>query len=111
MPPEVIGTRPRNGCLKAGANRLKGIEGDTRLPPQSTGRAIDEYRLSLLWSSDRSHSEVRIGLRPDGAREGANAGQDFFAYSTNYLIDVENAIIVEATTAIRQAAKRMMSVR
>jgi len=41
-------------------------------------------------------------------------GQAFFAYSTNYLVDVENAIIVdvEATTAIRQAevlaAKRMI---
>jgi hypothetical protein len=45
---------------------------------------------------------------------GAHDGQAFFAYSTNYLIDVENAIIVdvEPTTAIRQAevigAKRMI---
>jgi Transposase DDE domain len=45
---------------------------------------------------------------------GARGGQAFFAYSTNYLIDVENAIIVdvEATTVIRQAevvaAKRMI---
>ena len=45
---------------------------------------------------------------------GAHGGQAYFAYSTNYLIDVENAIIVdvEATTAIRQAevlaAKRMI---
>src|SRR5438094_10529367 len=43
----------------------------------------------------------------------AHRGPAFFAYSNNYLIDVENAIIVdvEATTAIRQAemtaAKRM----
>ena len=45
---------------------------------------------------------------------GAHGGQAFFGYSTNYLIDVENAVIVdvEATTAIRQAevlaAKRMI---
>jgi Transposase DDE domain len=45
---------------------------------------------------------------------GAHGGQAFFAYSTNYLIDVENAIIVdvEPTAAIRQAevlaAKRMI---
>jgi hypothetical protein len=45
---------------------------------------------------------------------GAHGGQAFFAYSTNYLIDVEHAIIVdvEATTAIRQAevlaARRMI---
>src|SRR5208282_6514103 len=36
---------------------------------------------------------------------GAHGGQAFFAYSTNYLIDADNAIIVdvEATIAIRQA--------
>ena len=45
---------------------------------------------------------------------GAHGGQAFFAYSTNYLIDVDNGVIVdvEATTAIRQAevlaAKRMI---
>ena len=45
---------------------------------------------------------------------GADGGQAFFAYSTNYLIDVDNAIIVdvEPTTASRRAevtaAKRMI---
>jgi len=45
---------------------------------------------------------------------GANGGLAFFAYSANYLVDLDNAIIVdvEATTAIRQAevtaAKRMI---
>ena len=36
---------------------------------------------------------------------GAHGWQAFFAYSTNYLIDLDHAIIVdvEATTAIRQA--------
>jgi hypothetical protein len=44
----------------------------------------------------------------------AHRGPAFFAYSANYLIDVDHAIIVdvEATTAIRQAevtaAKRMI---
>ena len=56
-----------------------------------------------------SHRPIR---RRDGP--GPHGGQAFFAYSTNYLIDVDNAIIVdvEATTAIRQAevlaAKRMI---
>ena len=36
---------------------------------------------------------------------GANGGLAFFAYCTNYLIDLKHAVIVdvEATTAIRQA--------
>src|ERR1044071_4440201 len=46
---------------------------------------------------------------------GAHGGQAFFAYTANYLIDLDHAIIVdvEATTAIRQAevtaAKRMIA--
>ena len=46
--------------------------------------------------------------------DGSPWRASLFAYSTNYLIDVDNAIIVdvEATTAIRQAevlaAKRMI---
>ncbi|MGY2990017.1 hypothetical protein ACVI1K_007364 [Bradyrhizobium sp. USDA 4508] len=65
-------------------------------------------------SRDRGHPEVHIALRSGGALDGAHGGQAFFAYSTNYLVDIENAIIVdvEATTAIRQAevlaAKRMI---
>ena len=42
---------------------------------------------------------------PAARRTGADGGQAFFADSTDHLIDVDNAIIVdvEATTAIRQA--------
>jgi hypothetical protein len=44
---------------------------------------------------------------------GANGGLAFFAYCTNYLIDLKHAVImdVEATTAVRQAevtAQRVM---
>jgi hypothetical protein len=37
--------------------------------------------------------------------EGSHGGQAFFAYSDNYLIDLDHAVIVdvEAPTAIRQA--------
>ena len=44
-------------------------------------------------------------MRPAARWTAAHRGPAFFAYSTNYLIDVDNAIIVnvEATTAIRQA--------
>ena len=61
----------------------------------------------------------RLAIADNAQRERARREcpqriQAFFAYSTNYLIDVDNAIIVdvEATTAIRQAevlaAKRMI---
>jgi transposase len=104
--------------IKAEANRQKGIEGEKGLPPKATGRAVEEYLAVLDDAAFGAATEVTpkfISPADPAARwTGAHGGQAFFAYSTNYLIDVENAIIVdvEATTAIRQAevlaAKRMI---
>jgi hypothetical protein len=57
---------------------------------------------------ERGHAEVHCACRPGRAWTAAHRGPAFFGYSTNYLIDVDNAIIidVEATTAIRQAEIR-----
>jgi len=104
--------------IKADANRQKGIEGEKGLPPEASGRAIDEYRAVLDDAAFGAATEVTpkfVSPSDPAARwTGAHGGQAFFAYSTNYLIDTENAIIVdvEATTAIRQAevlaAQRML---
>src|SRR5215813_10358396 len=104
--------------IKADANRQNGVEGEKGLPPQATSRAVDEYLAVLDDAAFGAATEVTpkfISPADPAARwTGAHGGQAFFAYSTNYLIDVENAIIVdvEATTAIRQAevlaAKRMI---
>src|SRR5215472_12129266 len=104
--------------IKADANRQKGIEGEKGLPPEAAGRAIDEYLAVLDDAAFGAATEVvpKFVTTADPAARwtGAHGGQAFFGYSTNYLIDVENAIIVdvEATTAIRQAevlaAKRMI---
>jgi transposase len=104
--------------IKADANRQKGIEGDKGLPPYAAGRAVDEYLAVLDDAAFGAASEVTpkfISPADPAARwTGAHGGQAFFAYSTNYLIDTDHAIIVdvEATTAIRQAevlaAKRMI---
>jgi transposase len=104
--------------IKAEANRQKGIEGEKGLPPEVSGRAIQEYLAVLDDAAFGAATEVTpkfISPADPAARwTGAHGGQAFFAYSTNYLIDVDHAIIVdvEATTAIRQAevmaAKRMI---
>jgi len=104
--------------IRADANRQKGIEGEKGLPPEATGRAIEEYLSVLDDAAFGAATEVTpkfISPSDPAARwTGAHGGQAFFGYSTNYLIDVENAVIVdvEATTAIRQAevlaAKRMI---
>jgi transposase len=104
--------------IKADANRQKGIEGDKELPPNVSGRAVNEYLAVLDDAAFGAATEVTpkfVSPADPAARwTGAHGGQAFFAYSTNYLIDVEHAIIVdvEATTAIRQAevlaARRMI---
>jgi len=104
--------------IKADANRQKGIEGEKGLPPGVAGRAVEEYLAVLDDAAFGAATEVTPKLispaDPAARWTGAHGGQAFFGYSTNYLIDVENAIIidVEATSAVRQAevlaAKRMI---
>ncbi|MGY3610730.1 MULTISPECIES: transposase [unclassified Bradyrhizobium] len=104
--------------IKADANRQKGIEairGFHRRPRAGQSTSILLF-LMMPRSVLRPRSPPKFVSPSDPAARwtGAHGGQAFFAYSTNYLIDVENAIIVdvEATTAIRQAevlaAKRMI---
>jgi len=95
--------------IKADASRQKGVEGSQGLSPKMTSRAIDEYLAALDNAAFGAATEVTpkfISPADPAARwTGAHGGQAFFAYSTNYLIDLDHAIIVdvEASTAVRQA--------
>jgi transposase len=104
--------------IHADAGDRNRVEGAAGLPPTATGRAVEEYLAVLDDAAFGAASEVtpKFIAPSDPATRwtAAHRGPAFFAYSTNYLIDVDNAIIVdvEATTAIRQAeilaAKRMI---
>ena len=104
--------------IKADANRQKGVDGSAGLPPDAIHRAAQEYLAVLDDAAFGAATPVVpkfISPADPAARwSGANGGLAFFAYSANYLIDLDHAIIVdvEATTAIRQAevtaAKRMI---
>ena len=95
--------------IKAEASRQKGVEGSKGLPPEMTSRAIAEYLVVLDDAAFGAATEVTpkfISPADPAARwTGAHGGQAFFAYSNNYLIDLDHAIIVdvEASTAVRQA--------
>ena len=79
------------------------------IDPSEAPRAVREYldvlddaafgAASDLTPKFTSHSD------PASQWTGAHKGHAFFAYATNYLIDTDNAVIVdvEATRAIRQA--------
>ena len=95
--------------IKAEANRERGVRGDRGLPADVTSRAIDEYLAVLDDAAFGAATPVTppfISTADPAARwTGANKGPAFFAYATNYLIDLEHAVIVdvEASTAVRQA--------
>src|SRR5213596_1977817 len=104
--------------IKADASDRNRVDGAAGLPPDAAGRAVKEYLAVLDDAAFGAASEVtpKFIAPSDPATRwtAAHRGPAFFAYSANYLIDADNAIIVdvEATTAIRQAemtaAKRMV---
>jgi len=104
--------------IAADASDRTRIEGAAGLPSDAASRAIDEYLAVLDDAAFGAASEVTpkfIAPADPAARwTAAHRGPAFFAYSANYLIDTDNAVIVdvEATTAIRQAevtaARRMI---
>jgi len=99
--------------IKADANRQNGIEGEKGLPPEATGRAVEEYLAVLddvAFGAATVVTPKFISPADPAARwTGAHGGQAFFAYSTNYLIDVENAIIVAEVLAAKRMIERAMS--
>lgn len=106
--------------IKADANRQRGMEGLQGLAPDLSSRAIDEYLAVLDDAAFGAATEVSpkfISPADPAARwTGAHGGPALFAYSTNYLIDLDHAVIVdvEATTAVRRAevtAAKTMIVR
>lgn len=95
--------------IKADANRQRGVPGEQGLPAEATSRAIDEYLAVLDDAAFGAATPVvpkfLSPADPAARWTGADKGPAYFAYATNYLIDLEHAVIldVEATTAVRQA--------
>src|SRR5215469_11083711 len=95
--------------IKADANRQRCVPGGEWQPPEAANHAVREYLAVLDDAAFGAATPVVpkfISPADPGARwTGANGGLAFFAYCTNYLIDLKCAVIVdvEATTAVRQA--------
>jgi len=104
--------------IQADASDHTRVEGAAGLPPGAASRAVEEYLAVLDDAAFGAATNVtpKFIAPSDPATRwtAAHRGPAFFAYSANYLIDADHAIIVdvEATTAIRQAevlaAKRMI---
>jgi len=106
--------------IKADASHYPKVDFTEWSAADAANRATQEYVDTLDDAAFGAASPVKPKAisPPDPAARltGANGDRPFFAYSTNYLVDLDNAIIVdvEATAPIRQAevgAVRDMLVR
>jgi len=95
--------------IKADANRQRCVPGSEWQAPEAANHAVREYLAVLDDAAFGAATPVvpKFVSPADPASRwtGANGGLAFFAYCTNYLIDLKHAVIVdvEATTAVRQA--------
>jgi transposase len=95
--------------IRADVHRQRSVPGEEGLPPEAAGRAVSEY-LDVLddaaFGGATPVTPKRINLTDPAARwTAATREAAFYSYSTNYLIDLDHAVIVdvEATTSVRQA--------
>jgi transposase len=94
--------------IKADANRSRSTareETEGAPHPQRATRAVREYLAALDAQGEPVTAPASISPTDPAARWTAVDGPAFYAYSTNYLIDVQAGIIVdvEATPTLRTA--------
>ena len=95
--------------IRADASRYTKLEAAEWSVPERVTRATQEYLDTLDDAAFGGATPVQpktLSPSDPAARfTGANGDRAFFAYSTNYLVDLENAVIVdvETTAPIRQA--------
>ncbi len=104
--------------IPANANQTRGIESKEGLPPDLTTRVVEEYLETLddaaFGGSTKVVPKYISPVDPAARWTGADGGAAFFAYSTNYMVDLDNAVIVDVEpsvpirTAEAFAARRMI---
>ena len=95
--------------IKADASRYAKVERADWVVPEAVTRATQEYLDTLddaaFGASTPVEPKALSPADPAARYTGANGDRPFFSYSTNYLVDLDNAVIVDvdATAPIRQA--------
>jgi transposase len=93
--------------VKADANRQRGVASTETIDwsnPELSTRAVQEYLQALEQDRQVGVAPMNISLTDPAARwTAAVGGPAFYAYSTNYLVDIHAGVIVdvEATAAHR----------
>jgi len=96
--------------IKADAQRQKGVPGDQPIDwgnAEEASRPVREYLAALEETNDPGTPRKSISLTdPAAFWTGATGGPAFFAYSTNYLIDLKAGIILDVeASAVNKAAE------
>lgn len=90
--------------IKADAQRANSVHGEETVNwrnTEETTRPVREYLNALEATNGPSFIPKFVSLSgPDATWTGAPGGPAFFAYSTNYLIDLKAAIIVDVEASM-----------
>ena len=100
--------------IKADANRQRGVPGaDVQWPEESTlTRPVREYLAALDAAEEERKPPKNISLTdPASQWTAAPGGPAFYAYSTNYLIDVEAGIIVDVEASPARRTEEVNATR
>jgi transposase len=96
--------------IKADANRQRSVPGNEWLPPETASHAVREYLAVLDDAAFGAATPVVpkfiSNADPASRWTGANGGLAFFAYCTNYLIDLKHAVILVSRQPLRSAKPR-----
>ena len=98
--------------IAANANQTRGVDSKEGLPPDLTSRAVDGCLEALddaaFGAATDAIPKYVSPVDPAARWTGADSGTAYFAYSTNYLVDLDNAVIVDVQPAapIRPAEAR-----
>ena len=98
--------RMRTNSARREGSEPVDLGGDGRDPPLGPRNISDTLDKAAWGAASEVQAQVRIETQAPAAQwTGAMKGHAFFAYATNYLIDMDHAVIVdvEASCAIRQA--------
>ena len=95
--------------IKADAQRQRGVPGDEPIDwgnPDEASRPVREYLAALEEANGPPAPPKSVSLTDPAASWTSRGGPAFFAYSTNYLIDLKADIIVDVeASAVNSAAE------
>lgn len=90
--------------IPANADQTRGIDSKEGLSPELTTRVVDEYLETLDDAAFGGSTKVILKyispVDPAARWTGADGGAALFAHSTNYMVDLDNAVIVDVEPSV-----------